>query len=401
MKAEAIAENVWWVGVKDKNLKVFDIVMKTRHGTTYNAYLIKGSHRVALIDTVKAQFTEKFFAAIEEVVPVDQISLLVVNHTEPDHSGAMHALVDRLPHLEIVCATAALPFVKNVLNREALLTTVKDNSEIDLGGKKLVFKQTPYMHWPDTMMEYLSEDKILFSCDGFAAHIAFDSLWADEATADFDHEVRYYYDSIMRPFAGYIRKNMAKLEGFDIEMIAPSHGPMIRRDIQKYLDQYRVWSADKTVNKNQVAIVYVSSYGNTARIAETIAAKLTDRGYCPVLINAAECDRDLTRDTLEASRAVLFGTPTFAGDAVKPTWDAVGLLSTIPARDKRAAVFGSYGWGAEGIKLVQQRLEGMKIKTLEEIFKARLVPSSDEMAGIDEWITKLTAFIEGRGEMAQ
>lgn len=401
MNAISIAPDVWWVGVKDPGLRVFDIIMATEHGTTYNSYLIKGANRVALIDTVKEGFTDEFFRNIEEIVPLDQISLLVVNHTEPDHSGAMHALLDRLPNLEIVCATAALPFVRNVLNRDAKITTVKDNSEIDLGGKKLIFKTTPYMHWPDTMMEYLAEDGILFSCDGFAAHVAFDSPWADESTVDFDHEVHYYYDAIMRPFAHYIRKNLTKLDGLDVRMIAPSHGPLIRREIGPHIDRYRQWAADKTEGKNQVAIVYVSSYGNTAKIADTLESKLRSRGYQTAMINAAVCEVETTRDTLESSRAILFGTPTFAGDAVRPTWDVVNLLSTISTRDTRAGVFGSYGWGGEGVKLVHQRLDGMKIKTFEEIFKARLVPSSEDMAGLDEWVGKFAAFIEEKGQSSE
>ncbi|HQL25250.1 MAG TPA: FprA family A-type flavoprotein, partial [candidate division Zixibacteria bacterium] len=274
MQPPQISDNVWWVGVRDRDLRIFDIIMATQHGTTYNAYLVKGTERVALIDTVKAAFTEEYFANIAAVVPLDRVNLLVVNHTEPDHSGAMHALLDRLPNLEIVCATAALPFVKNVLNREAKITPVKDNSEIDLGGKRLIFKLTPYMHWPDTMMEFLAEDGILFSCDGFAAHIAFDDLWADQSAVDFDSEMHYYYDAIMRPFAPYIRKNLPKLADFAIRMIAPSHGPLIRRDVAAHLDKYRRWSADKTEGKNQVAIVYVSSYGNTARIAGAVEANL-------------------------------------------------------------------------------------------------------------------------------
>lgn len=394
MSAEVISPDVYWVGVRDKELRVFDIIMKTEHGTTYNAYLIKGRDRIALIDTVKEGFTADYFENIEEITPLDSIDLLVVNHTEPDHSGAMHALLDKRPDLEIVCATAALPFVKNVLNREAKITTVKDNSEIDLGGKKLIFKLTPYMHWPDTMMEFLVEDKILFSCDGFAAHIGFDRIWADECKVDFDYEQAYYYDAIMRPFANYIRKNMLKLEEFDIHLIAPSHGPLIRRVVKSYLDKYREWSSDKAAGKNQVAIVYVSSYGNTKQMADLIAEKLKDKKYEPVMVDAADFEIDSTRDTLEASRAILFGTPTFAGDAVRPTWDVVNLLSTIPTRDKKAAVFGSFGWGGEGVKLVQQRLDGMKIKTLEEIYKVRLVPSDDDLGEIGAWVDKLAAFIE-------
>ena len=394
MSAIQISKDVYWVGVKDPDLRVFDIIMATEHGTTYNAYLIKGENKTALIDTVKEGFTEEYFANIEDIVPLDSIDYLVVNHTEPDHSGAMHTLLDRLPNLEIVCGTAALPFVRNVLNREANITTVKDNVEIDLGGKTLVFKLMPYMHWPDTMMEFLVEDKILFSCDGFAAHLAWENIFADECKFDFEHEMEYYYDAIMRPFASYIRRNMPKLDDLDIQMIAPSHGPLIRRVVRSYLDRYNEWAADKTEGKKQVAIVYVSSYGNTARIAEGLADKLTAKGWTPVMVNAADFDVEETRNVLEASKAIMFGTPTFAGDAVRPTWDVVNLLSTIPTKETKTAVFGSFGWGGEGVKLVQARLDGMKMKVFEEIFKIRLVPSDDDMAGLDDYVERLVAYFE-------
>ncbi len=394
MSAEVVSKDVWWVGVRDEDLRVFDIIMKTEHGTTYNSYLIKGENKTALIDTVKAGFTHEFIDNIEEIVPLDEIDMLIVNHTEPDHSGAMHELLDRKPGLEIVCATAALPFVKNVLNREANITTVKNSTEIDLGGKKLIFKLTPYMHWPDTMMDFLVEDKILFSCDAFAAHIASESIWADETPVDFDAEMKYYYDSIMRPFAMYIRKNLKKLTDFDIRLIAPSHGPLIRRVVPAYLEKYEEWSSDKSIDRNLVTIVYVSSYGNTKKMADTIAARLEEKEYETIMINAAEFDREATRDILEASRAVLVGTPTFAADAVAPVWHVIELFSTVPMREKRAAVFGSYGWGGEGVKLVHGRLDGMKITTFEEIYKARLIPSEEDLSDIYEWTDKVAAFIE-------
>ncbi len=207
--------------------------------------------------------------------------------------------------------------------------------------------------------------------------------------------MEYYYDSIMRPFASYIRRNLPKLDDFDIQMIAPSHGPLIRRVVRSYIERYAEWAADKTEGKNQIAIVYVSSYGNTGRIAEAFSEKLSARGYNIVMVNSADHEVEQTRDILESSRGILFGTPTFAGDAVRPTWDVINLLSTIPTKDTRTAVFGSYGWGGEGVKLVQQRLDGMKIKVHEDIFKVRLVPSDEEMGGLDEYVDKFVAFLEG------
>ncbi len=279
MSALQLADNVWWVGVKDPGLRTFDIYMETKHGTTYNAYLVKGSQGVALIDTVKKEFSDEYFATIESLVGYDKITHLIINHTEPDHSGAITALLEKNPNIKLVCAPPAMPFVKAVINKDLPLTAVKDNETIDLGGKKLIFKNTPYMHWPDTMMEFLEEDGILFSCDGFAAHVADKSLWADEVKADLKFEFKHYFDAIMRPFTGYIRRDLPKLDGLDIRMIATSHGPIHRKNCREVIKQYADWCVDKTEAANQVTIFYASNYGNTKKLAELVSGELQKAGF--------------------------------------------------------------------------------------------------------------------------
>lgn len=396
MSAIKIADNVWWIGVQDPDLSVFDIIMKTEHGTTYNAYLVKGQDKIALIDTVKKGFTEEYLANIKEIVPLDKIDYLVVNHNEPDHSGAMSALLEHAPNLKLVCSYPALPFVQNVLNVEVPIETVKHNQSLELGGKTLTFKGTPYMHWPDTMMTYLEEDNVLFSCDGFAAHIAFgDKMYADESQVDFDHEFHYYFDAIMRPFTHLIRKSLAKLEGIEVDLIATSHGPLIRKDAQSYIDKYAEWCQDKTEGTTRATLFYVSSYGNTKKMTDAIADELQQAGFETMLFDSSEMDVPAARHAIESSKVVLFGTPTFAADAVRPTWDAVNLLSTVSIKGKKGAVYGSYGWGGEGLRLVADRLAGLRITLYEEPFRAKLVPSDDEMKGAREWARGLAEFAKG------
>jgi NADH oxidase (H2O-forming) len=396
MSAIKIADNVWWVGVQDPDLDVFDIIMKTKHGTTYNAYLVKGNDKIALIDTVKKGFTEEYLNNVSEIVPLDQIDYLVVNHNEPDHSGAMAALIQRAPNLKLVCSYPALPFVQNVLNIEVPVETVKQDHTLDLGGKTLTFKSTPYMHWPDTMMTWLEQDKVLFSCDGFAAHIAFgDKLYADQSELDFDHEFRYYFDAIMRPFTHLIRKSLEKLQGLAVELIATSHGPLIRKDPQAYIDRYTEWCADHTEGRTRATIFYVSSYGNTKKMTDAIAEELRKAGFETLLFDSSAMDIQAARDAIESSLVVLFGTPTFAADAVRPTWDAVNLLSTVSIKGKKGAVYGSYGWGGEGLRLVADRLSGMRITLYEEPFRAKLVPSDEEMSAAREWARGLAEFTKG------
>ncbi len=394
MSAVQISDNVYSVGVKDPDLKFFDIIMKTEYGTTYNAYLVKGE-KVALIDTVKEEFSAEYLANIQEVVSLEKIEYLIVNHTEPDHSGAISLLLARVPSIKVICSASALPFVKNVINANADITSVKDDETIDLGGKTLRFKLMPYMHWPDTMMDYLPEDKILFSNDGFAAHISSDSLYADEVTIDVDHEVQYYWDMIMRPYSAHARRNLLKLDGLDIEMIAPSHGPIFRKEPRKQIDCYKEWAVDKSEGQNIVTVFYASSYGNTKKLADAIATGLEKHGFTTAIVDVTTCATDDAREMIEKSKAVVIGTPTFNGDAVKPIWDLVNLFSTVYSIGKRAAVFGSYGWGGEGVKLVAQRLSGLRLKVFDETFRARLVPSDSEMYALNQYITRLAEFFGG------
>ncbi len=394
MSAIKLSDDAYWVGVKDPDLRKFDIIMHLKYGTTYNSYLVI-SEKTALIDTVKKGFTEEFLGNIRQVTPLNKIDYLIINHTEPDHSGAIAVLLNENPGIQIICAASAVPFVKNVINREIAIKGVKDNEIIDLGEQKLIFKIMPYMHWPDTMMAFLPKDRILFSCDGFAAHLCGDSLYSDEAVQDYKHEFRYYWDAIMRPFSGYIRRNLPKLDSVDIGMIAPSHGPVIRKEPRLFIEKYKDWAADKTEKANLVTIIYASNYENTKSLAGRIAEFIRKNGFNISIIDAAECNHQDVRDSIEASKAILIGTPTFNGDAVKPIWDVVDLFATVGSLGKKAAVFGSYGWSGEGTKLVSERLSGLKLKVFDEIYRARLLPSDDELRQLDDYCARLIGFLKG------
>ena len=392
MSVQQISPHAWSVGVKDPGLQYFDIVMRTEFGTTYNAYLVRGDEKTALIDTVKAEFAQEYLDNVSRVVPIESIDYLISNHTEPDHSGAYLPVLERNPGIEIICSGAAVPFVKSVLNREAKITPVKDDFTLDLGGATLVFKLTPYMHWPDTMMEFLVEDGVLFSCDGFAAHLCSDSLWADEVPEDVDHEVWYYYDCIMRPFAGYIRRNLPKLDAFDITMVAPSHGPLFRRAPRRYIERYKEWTVDKAAGRRFVPVFYASNYGNTEHLATALADRLSHHGFQTEIVNVVPLQPDRFKELLEQAQAIVIGTPTFNGDAVKPIWDFLNLISTVYMIGKKAAVFGSHGWGGEGAKLVSQRLTGLKLKVFETDLRARLIPSDDEMSSAMTFADQIAEF---------
>jgi flavorubredoxin len=363
MSAIQIADNVYSVGVKDPQLKVFDIIMPITQGTTYNAYLVKGE-KVALIDTVKAGFLEEYFANIEQVTSLERIEYLIVNHNEPDHSGGITAVLDRVPGIKLICSAPALPFLKNIINREADMTGVKDGFELDLGGKTLRFLGMPYMHWPDTMMDYLVEDKILFSNDGFAAHLSSEGLFDDEISGDLDHQFYYYWDAIMRPFSGYARKNLSKLDGLEIAQIATSHGPILRRDPKAYIAKYKEWSRDKAEGRNKVTVFYASNYGNTQTVAQALSRELAGRGFEIQVADVTATKDEQAKDLIEESLGVVIGTPTFNGDAVEPIWRLTVFFDRPSPRQEGGRVriirLGRRGRQAGGGPLGRAEAEGLR-----------------------------------------
>lgn len=403
MTAIEIAPDIHWVGAKDPDLKIFDLYVKTEHGTTYNSYLVKSDH-IALIDAVKSGFEDQMLSSIREIIDPARIEYLIVNHNEPDHSGSLHKLLELNPELKLVCAKAAEPFLRNIVNDEArIITAVKPGDTLNLGGKTLEFLSAPMMHWPDTMFTYCREDQVLFSCDGYAAHFCPKdnaSIFYEKDDPVIEHETWFYYDQIMRPFAPYSKRASQAVIDRDIKAVAPSHGPVNRADPKRFIRKYLEWTEPKHKSDKSehalVSIVYASSYGYTAKMAETIAAALSEGEAEPKLFDATSADPQELRDYFESSDAVIFGTPTFAGDVVKPIWDAAHLLSTVSAVGKRAGVFGSYGWGGQANEILEGYLEKLKLKVYTPGARARLLPSEEELKTCREFGQGFLVFLKGK-----
>ena len=242
MRPVELKDGVWWTGVLNPQLRVFDIIMLADHGTTYNSYLVKGSDKTAVIDANKGSFSGEYLEMLRELTPLDKIDYIVVNHTEPDHSGSLDALLEAAPQARVVCGKNCVRFVANILNRDVDPMVVGDGDTLDLGGKTLKFIQAPFLHWPDTIFTYLEEDKILFPCDFLGAHFCDDRIF-DDLVDDYSHAFEYYYLVIFRPFKQYVLEAIDKISGLQIEMICPSHGPMLRSDPWKLVELYKEWSS--------------------------------------------------------------------------------------------------------------------------------------------------------------
>ncbi|KAA0258043.1 FprA family A-type flavoprotein [Deferribacter autotrophicus] len=389
MGAVKIKENIYWVGVFDPELEIFDIVIPTEHGTTYNSYLVIGSEKKALIEANKKIFTNEYIKTIEEICPVEEIDYIILNHNEPDHSGALPAIVERNPNIEVIYSKTAKSFVDNIINKEYNGRAVGDGDFIDLGGKTLRFFHTPFLHWPDTMFTYLVEDKILFPCDFLGAHYCDKNLFNDklenkeEAKAAF----RFYYSMIMRPYKEHILNAFKKIDGIEIEMVCPSHGPILRENIDYYINYYKEQANRYYLNnpKKQITIVYGTAYGNTKMLADQIKEGIEETGLTVKMFDAATDNMNDIIDEIELSHGLLIGSPTLNAKAAKPIFTLFANLVVLNVANRKAGAFGSYGWSGEGIKMAEDILKTMRMKLPLPAFKVKMTPSEEELKKAKEW----------------
>lgn len=367
------------VGVLDPNLEVFDVVIPTEWGTTYNAYYIDAD-KPTLIDTVKKEFAEEYFANLAQHVDFGDLKYLVVNHTEPDHSGAVKMLLKKAPQITVVGSRAAIQFLKEQVNVEFKNQVVGHNDTLDLGGRTLRFIMAPFLHWPDTMFSYLEEDKVLFSCDGFGCHYCPpEGKLFESENSDFTEAVLYYYNSIMSPFKSKILEAVEKVRQVEINTIAPGHGPILDKDPWRIVDLYEQWSQNDVPEKRRLVVGYVSAYGHTRKMAELIAEGARKNSQVDVeLFDVADLDEDALKSAVNHFDGLVIGSPTFNADAVEPIWRTLSFISAINAKGRMAAVFGNYGWSGEAAGLIEQRLEKMRMVVAHPPLKIRFGLSAED-----------------------
>jgi len=392
---QQVTDNVSWVGVRHPDLEIFDELFPTHNGTTYNSYVVRGQNKTALIDTVKAPFTDEFLDKIEGAIGLDKIDLVVISHTEPDHSGALGRLLEMRPDLPVYCSRPSQNFLSQLLNRPFNVHVVSDGEEIDLGGLTLRFILAPYLHWPDTIFTYLVEEAILFPCDAFGAHYCARKLFDDEIP-DFSQDFHFYFDCIMRPFKDKVRDAVAKVDALELKMICPSHGPIRRIDPRAVVDSYRRWSALPPKQPNPRALLLtLSSHGNTHIMAATIREELEAKGFNVVVIRMCEMrDGDL-RDELELADLVLVGCSTINRDAPPQAWHALSLFSLVTPKAKIAGAFGSFGWSGEAVKLIEDRLKGLRFKTPVPGLTLRFTPTEENLEECREFARQFADQVVG------
>ncbi|MDO9046747.1 MAG: FprA family A-type flavoprotein [Methylobacter sp.] len=385
-QAVTLSERVHWIGALDPSLRTFDIILKTANGTSYNAYVVRGSEGVAIIDTVKENFADDFFARLESVARYDEIKVIVLNHLEPDHTGALPELMRRAPQAQLYISQKAQSMLKALLKQDAFdFTPVFTGDKVSLGDRTLTFFHTPYLHWPDTQCTYLVEEKTLFSGDVFGCHFCDARLFNDEV-GDFRFSFEYYYAHIMRPFKEYVNRALVLIDPLlPLNKILPAHGPLLRDQPQRYVQRYRELSrpalqSEISAGEKTLLIFYISSYGNTRRMAEAIYEGAMAVEHVRVSLYDLEGSEIAPFvDLIEGADGILFGTPTINGDAVKPVWDLLSSLAVINLKSKLGGVFGSYGWTGEGVKMVEDRLRGLKLRVPIPGIRIKLIPTEEEI----------------------
>ncbi len=386
LPAVKISDSISYVGILNPILRIFDVIMKTEYGTTYNSYIVKGSEKTALIETCHLTYFEQYLENIRAVTNPEDIDYIVLNHCEPDHSGALRRLLELCPKAEIYVTRAASIYLNGITNRADLpVHVVKDGDELSLGDKTLRFIPAPFLHWPDSMFTYVPEEKAVFTCDFLGSHycephITDNNIVYPEKYAD---ALAYYYAAIFGPFPSYVRAGLQKLSSLDFDLALTSHGPILSRgeQLQYAIEKYTEWSAEKEAGKPLIPVFYCSAYGNTGLIAEAISRGIREgkpECICNVY-NLNNHDMSDMSTLINSASAICIGSPTINADAVAPVWQLLSHVDAINSKKKPALVFGSYGWSGEAVPNITARLSGLRMNVFGEGFKVTFVPSEDDL----------------------
>ena len=379
MEPRQIKPGIFPVGAVDWDRRLFDSLIPLPDGTSYNSYLIRGSQKVALIDTVDPTMTAILLRNIA-ASGIKNIDYIITNHAEQDHSGSLPAVLAVFPQAQVVTTPRCKEILMYLLLiPENRITTVEDKETLSLGDKTLEFIHYPWVHWPDTMLSYLREDKILFPCDFFGSHLATSDMYVTDEGRAYESAKRYYAE-IMMPFRTNIQRQWDKLAAYDIQIIAPSHGPMYNKP-GFIMNAYRDWVAGPP--KNNVVIPYVSMHGSTRLMVEYLTESLTVRGINVERFDLTVSDTGKLAMSLVDAATVIIGTPTVLGGAHPAAVYAAVLANALRPKVKFASIIGSYGWGGRAAEQLTSLLPNLKVEVIPPVLIQGLPEEADYRA-LDE-----------------
>jgi flavorubredoxin len=385
MRAVEVAKDIWWVGAIDWNLRDFH-GFETPKGTTYNAYLVIGAEKIALVDTVKTPFVPELLERVRTIVDLDRIDHIVVNHIEPDHNSGMRLVAEACPNAKLLASAGGVRGIPGY-HGDIPVTAVGETDTLDLGGLTLKFQPMPMVHWPDSMFTFCPERCVLMCNDAFGQHMASSARFADEVGLDFAvEELLVYYSNILMPLGAQVAKAVEKVAelGWACETIAPSHGVIWRkRDVPAVIDAYGRYTSGETEDK--LVIAYGTMWGSTDTLARRIADGVASTGVEVKLYDLAVSSfADITRHLFD-SRALLLGSPTLHHGMLFRPAGYLQYLAGLKPKDKLAGAFGSYGWSSGATKQMTERLTEIGFEMPQPDFTCKYAPKDDDIAAAIEW----------------
>ena len=374
MKPRKIKDKIYWMGYEDWDTRLFDSLIPLPDGTSYNAFLIEGSKKTALIDTVEPQFSGDLMAQLENVSKLDYVISL---HAEQDHSGSIPQVLSKYPDAKLITSQRAKTMLMDLLHiSEDTFITVDDGETLSLGDKTLEFIYTPWVHWPETMVAYLKEDKILFSCDFFGSHIASSELYVTDEARIYEAAKRYYAE-IMMPFGNIIKKNLEKIAPYDIEIIAPSHGQIYLQP-SFIIDAYKEWIEGPP--KNLVVLPYISMHESTKKMVDYFVASLVEKGVNVEQFNLTVTDIGKLAIALVDAGTIVVGTPTILAGPHPNVIYATYLANALRPKAKFLSIIGSYGWRGKAVEILAGMIPNLKVEVIEPVLAKGLPSEADYKA---------------------
>jgi len=377
MLARKIKEHIYWMGSVDWDSRLFDSLIPLPDGTSYNAYFIEGSEKTVLLDTVDPPMAKEFLAQLEGISKIDYV---VSQHAEQDHSGTIPKVLEKYPGAKLISTPKAKGMLMDLLQiPEAFFTPVEDGETLSLGDKTLTFIHTPWVHWPETMVAYLKEDGILFSCDFFGSHIATTDLYVTDEGRVYEAAKRYFAE-IMMPFRNVIKKNLEKLESYEIRMIAPSHGQIYQKPVL-IMDAYQDWVLGPC--RNVVVLPYVSMHESNKRMVEYFVSSLVEKGVKVELFNLAVTDIGKLAMALVDAATIVVGTPTVLAGPHPYAAYAAFLANALRPNTKFLSIIGSYGWGGKTVETLAGMIPNLKVEVIDPVL-CKGVPSDKDLKALDD-----------------
>jgi len=363
--------------------------MTTEYGTTYNSYFINAGKK-AIVEISKEKFSEKYLEKLRSVTDPADIKYLILDHTEPDHSGSLKQLLEIAPEATVVGSGNAIRYLEDIMNKPFRSLAVKDGDKLDLGNKSLKFISAPNLHWPDSIYTYLVEDRILFTCDSFGAHYCSNEM-RDDLNEEYLDAFKYYFDVILRPFSRFMLKAIERIRPLEISHICPGHGPILSRNWETIVDMTQKYSEEyvrKTTDdaRRHILITYVSAYGYTKEAAELIATGIGEVSDFNIdIADIEQIKPSILEEKIISNDAYLIGSPTINQNTLLPVYTMFALINPLRDKGKLAGTFGSYGWSGESRNIILENLKQLKLRVFEETAGFKFRPSATESEALKEF----------------